>query len=275
MADPAAFQTGPDQLSATTRAVAGDMAAIFGSGSCTVTVMPTAAGRARARPPMLKRSLLVISAGVLAATVAGVYAGRTVPASPVAASAPHSGNAAPRRVERRDVVPPSAPDAVDARPSPFSPPVLPAKPASMSDAPTPGRVAFVAEQLPRRATPVPAPSAAPAPVVRQPPAETSPPPAPAAAAPASAQDLDCVDDDNFCLAPSIGVAEQRVRNAYEQALSSRVRARDMRGYSDEWVRARKLAVAQPRNALRLYAMITSDLLNLADETEARDGAAER
>ncbi len=95
------------------------------------------------------------------------------------------------------------------------------------------------------------------------------------ATPPAPQRSGCDEDGDLCLAPRVDVAEQRVAYAYEEAVRAGARSRDLRGYRGEWDRARDMAVEQPRAALRLYAMITSDLLNLADDAEARDDATGR
>jgi hypothetical protein len=72
-----------------------------------------------------------------------------------------------------------------------------------------------------------------------------------------------------CFTSRIGLAEQRVADAYDQAAASGVRPRVLRDYRREWERARGEAAKRPPYALRLYAMITSDLHMLTEDAELR------
>jgi len=85
---------------------------------------------------------------------------------------------------------------------------------------------------------------------------------------AATQRADCFDDAS-CLAPQLQAAERTVAIAYDRATAAQVRAGTLRDYRDEWVRARRVALKRPREALRIYGMIVSDLRLFADD--AADG----
>ena len=268
------FRAEPDNAGATTQPVADDMSAIFGSNNRAVTVLPAAKRPANARSAMPNRLILAVSAGTLSATVAaGIYAGKNVIVTPVETSGPRVNGRVLHPFERRELgTPPATADATIAAPVPLqqpapvtvATPIREASPFSGAPVSTTGP-----SSLPR--TPVPSPVVSP--VAHGPSSAIVLPPA--ASVTASIQRFNCDDDGDPCLAPRAEVAEQRVADAYEQAVRAGVRPRDLRGYRGEWDRARGVAVEQPRYALRLYAMITSDLLNLADEAGARDGVTER
>lgn len=268
MIDPVPPRADTDTVGVAGRAAADDMSAIFGSATRGVTKTPEKGTPTRARTGGSNRIILAVSAATLAVTVAaGIYVGNSVVSVPVTAPAPNTGEQHSRSVELRDAVsrpavadaglvptaplPATAPVATpEARPSPVAPAVISvAQPTSHDIARSPA----TARLIPHPTSATAAPS------------DVATPPAP--------KRSDCDGDDNLCVAPHVEVAERRVAYAYEQAVRAGARSRDLRGYRGEWDRARNMAIEQPRAALRLYAMITSDLLNLADDAEARNDAA--
>ena len=267
-------QTNPHGAGATARAVADDMAAIFGSVGRASADTPVAKRPASARSIKSNRAILAISAGTLAATIAaGLYAGKSVIANPLATPASRVEDRAPQAVGRRTLgASPVVADAVVVAPAP-SPAValVPAPVSPRETSPLPVAPASPAEPPPLPRAPAFSPAANP--MVRHASPATVVPPA--SSSPAASHPLGCDDDGDACLDSRIDVAERRVADAYEQAVKAGVRPRDLSGYRGEWNRARREATERPRYALRLYAMITSDLLNLADYAELRDGAAER
>lgn len=68
-----------------------------------------------------------------------------------------------------------------------------------------------------------------------------------------------------CLQPQLRAGEQGVAAAYQRATIAGVRAKTLREYRDEWIRARGLAVKRPQEAIRIYGMIGSDLRLLASD----------
>ena len=140
-------QTNPHGAGATARAVADDMAAIFGPDGRATADAPVTERAASARPVKLNRALLAISAGTLAATIAaGLYVGKSVIATPLATPALRVEVRAPQAVGRRApgaapvvadavLVPPALSPSVAIEAAPISPrgttplPVAPASPA--------------------------------------------------------------------------------------------------------------------------------------------------
>lgn len=270
--NPLGPQTKPENAGPITRTVAADMSAIFGSSE-RVTGSTRSTGRsASTRSIMPRRVILAISAGTLAATIAaGIYAGNSVIVAPAVTPPTRVGYRVPRVVaEGRELgsLPVAARTSVA---GPVPPPLVPVgAPISVSE-PSQETIAPVTAveppPLPRAVSP------AVVPVVRRPSPTTAL--SSAASMPATARRSGCDDDSEECLGPRIDIAEQRVARAFEQAERAGVRRRDLRGYRGEWDRARREVAEQPRYALRLYAMITSDLYTLADDAEARDGETTR
>lgn len=66
-----------------------------------------------------------------------------------------------------------------------------------------------------------------------------------------------------CLESRLRAGERGVARAYDTAMTAGVRARTLREYRAEWIRARGLAMRKPQEAIRIYGMIGSDLRLLA------------
>ncbi|TCP31822.1 hypothetical protein [Sphingomonas sp. BK235] len=234
--------------------VADDLAAIFGPGR---REAPPASGRAAAPPRRRGVALAALGTlGVAGAVVAGVLAG-TQAIDPAAVPAPRARVAAARPAAvapARVVVPPAlapAPQLAAATPPAEADPAAPRK-QEPSAPPSATRVAALA---PPRAG-----SGAPLRV------ETSA--RPRAVRAALPRRVRC-GDDAACLGERLYAADGAVAGAYAEASDAGVRARLLRAYRGEWLRARDIAADEPREALRVYAMIAADLRMLAEESDAR------
>ena len=228
---------------AVSRGVGDDMAAIFGAERRAAIATPAISSR---RPRRSRLVMGVLVAGGLTAVVgAGLLAGGSVVGLP-ASAAPDS--RAP--TVRRAAAPPptfavagplapvsaSVPAAVNPPPTPFQPAPGAAVPAVRPVAPVATATVIARPPLEQRATP-------------------GPPPA------------DC-DSDGSCIDGQLEAAERDIADAYAEATNAGVRARILRGYRNEWLRARDQADGRPREALRLYAMMTADLHNLSEDAVA-------
>lgn len=261
MVDPAMPPSGPKRpdVMPKIRDVADDMAAIFGPAQRTDVVALPDRGR-REAPHRRRRGWLAAMAagGVAAMLAAGVVGGSNVLEPPAAI---------PAKTGRKPVSVTPAPRAV-ALPEPVQ--IAAAPMASDPAAATPA-----ADEPPRLPKPAPRP-VAPEQVAALPPgivASRSEPPRTAPDRDArptlvSTQRADCFDDAT-CLAPQLQAAERTVAIAYDRATAAQVRAGTLRDYRDEWIRARRVALGRPREALRIYGMIASDLRLFADD--ASDG----
>jgi hypothetical protein len=76
--------------------------------------------------------------------------------------------------------------------------------------------------------------------------------------------LNC-NDGSDCLQSRLYTADRDLLSAYNDAASAGVNVRDLRAYRSEWLRARSLVDDRPREALRIYGMIASDLRLFTDE----------
>lgn len=245
-----------DGAAAEMHAVAADMTAIFGAAS-TFTGDRAAPLRATMRA-RTRRPITAIAAVLIAAAVAaGLLAGRTVPTAPsTPAARPHAAarpQPAPSSGQRFDSY------ALDVFP-----------PAATADVQPP-----VAASLPvREATASRPPVTAEPPVFRpeatviQAPQQTEP----AAEAPAAVTRGGC--DGAGCWTEQVEAADDRLGEAFDEAEQAGVRGRTLRQYQREWDRARRRSLDRPDDALRLYAMITSDIRMLT-ENATRDAAVER
>jgi len=261
MVDPAMPPSGPKRADAAPkiRDVADDMTAIFGPAQRTdMVALPD---RARRDVPRRRRRgwLAALAAGGVATMLAaGVVGGSNVLENPAAVPAKPGRTLASVTPTPRAV---AAPEPVR-----IAAAAMPSDPAASTPA---------ADEPPRAPTPATRPIA-PEPVVAAPPrvvASRSEPPRMAPDrdtrfATAATQRADCFDDAS-CLAPQLQAAERTVAIAYDRATAAQVRAGTLRDYRDEWVRARRVALKRPREALRIYGMIVSDLRLFADD--AADG----
>ena len=247
-------------IAAEARAVASDMTAIFGASAPTIVAPgPTPRPRSHARKSL--GQIALAAAGV--AIAAGIYLGRSVPTAP---AAPPTARAqpAPRAQPPSPRVEEVGAYALDLLPPPSASP-------SSASGPVPALPTAVPRELPSAAMPTAAPRdptlpprvapepslEAPAPIARPEaaPAQVAEPPAPAAT-----RSEACVDD--ACLFDRVQSADRQLSDAFARADAAGVSGRTLRLYEREWKRAYRLAGDRPREALRLYAMITSDVRNL-------------
>ena len=273
MTNPASPRSERDDVSSTTRAVADDMAAIFGSEVRAPDHTPSGRRVASGRPYRRRPLIVAVAAGALAATVAaGVFAGRSAIGDPAVPSAARISFRPRRPAKPPELAPVPSATATATTPSPSLDTVAKATPAfARQTAPEPVIAPSATKLLavPRAASP---PSVE-FPVRQRPSLAAVVGPAPPSAA--IPRRTGCDEDTGECFASRFETAEQRLDDAYERADAAGVRPGILRGYQREWDRARDEAAEQPRSALHLYAMITSDLYNLADDAEARDDAAVR
>jgi hypothetical protein len=269
MVDPDLPASGPhaSQPTPKIKGVADDMAAIFGPAlrrEPAALPVPVRAGRRRRkRGPWLA---IFGAGGVVTMLAAGVIGGNTAMEAP--ATAP-----ATRVAAKRVTAPPrQAPAAIEA-----SPPVALAA-ATPTQPPLPAAVAegLISEPAPPAAVPYAGPAAA-VPQRSAPPRLERPAPAPdsrAAITTVSSQRAACYDEAS-CLAPQLRTAERSVAVAYDRATQAQVRAGTLRDYRDEWLRARRVALKRPREALRIYGMIASDLRVFAEDAPEDERVALR
>lgn len=258
--------TGP-QATPKIKGVADDMAAIFGrelrSAPAALPVLAHPERLRRKRRPWLA---MLAAGGVVTMLTAGIVGGSNVMEAPAAAPAKRIATKRPQPLPQPAAVPAVAPQPVqiaDATPSlPPSPNAVaddaPVTPAAPAPRPYVSTRDIVAEAPPRPvARPVERPSYAPD----------------RAAVLATAPTRSACFDEASCLAPQLRSAERTVAVAYDQATMAQVRAGTLRDYRDEWLRARRVAVRRPREALRIYGMIAADLRVFAEDAPAGDRVA--
>lgn len=262
MVEPDMPPSGPKRpdVSPKIRAVADDMAAIFGPAQRTdMVALPDRLRRDTPRRPRRGWLALLAAGGVVTMLAAGVVGGSNVLAPPAVVPTKAVRRAAsPTPPPRVDTV--AAPEPVQLAAAPMPSDSSASVPAA--DAPPP-----VTEPAARPLSPEPV--AAPAPKAM--PSRSEPRIAPdrdTRLATVSTRRTDCFDEAS-CLAPQLQAAERTVAVAYDRAIAAQVRAGTLRDYRDEWVRARRVALKRPREALRIYGMIISDLRLFADD--ASDG----
>ncbi len=263
--------TDPDRIAG--RDVAADMAALFGP-----SVRPAPATPPRPLPVRSRRrgrTLALGAAGLAVAVTAGVLAGTSavgpvVPphgaTAPVRAAAPVAPRVGPAPAVTAAAWPVALPPTVASAAPDAAPSVTdPADPAPVA-APTAVR---------RSAAPV-------APHYTAPPRAAAParlaatPRLPAAAGPrpVALRDERCLDD-RYCAAVRLYEADGDVAAAYAEATQAGVRARLLRDYRGEWLRARRVGRSRPREALRVYGMIAADLHMLATDPGEGERGDER
>jgi hypothetical protein len=262
--------------------VADDMAAIFGEGQREVDEASRRAARhvgarqgkrSRSRPMIVT---LLSVAGFAAMIGTGVVVGKnTVGAANVGPSRPKTIAARPApmpasRSEGRTLAPMALP------PEAMSDPMV----ASATPADLPATATATATTIAER--PVQANTASAPPrfesrntrgdderadvSFRRTPRVIQDQPANPPAAIAAGSRAECYGDTDCTLY----AADGDVARAYAEATSSGVRARDLRDYRSEWIRARNVAADRPREALRIYDMVAADLRTLADDAVADD-----
>jgi hypothetical protein len=263
--------TGPQTSQATPKikGVADDMAAIFGrelrSDAAALPILVRPEQLHRKRRPWLAA---LAAGGVVTMLAAGIVGGSNVMEAPVAAAAKSVATKRPHPLPQPAAVPVVAPQPVqvaDATPS------LPPSPVTVEeDAPVTPEAAAPRPYVTNRDIVADAPPRPVAPRVERP---SYAPERAAALATAPARST-CFDEAS-CLAPQLRSAERTVAVAYDQATMAQVRAGTLRDYRDEWLRARRVAVKRPREALRIYGMIAADLHVFAEDAPAGDRVALR
>lgn len=261
--------TGPQTPQATPKikGVADDMAAIFGrevrSAPAALPVLAHPERLRRRRRPWLA---MLAAGGVLAMLTAGIVGGSNVMEAPVAAPAKRVATKRPQPLPQPAAVPAVAPQPVQIA---DATPALPPSPdAGTEDAPVTPEAPAPRPYTPAREMSIDAPPRPVAPRVERPSYAPE-----RAAVLATAPVRSACFDEASCLAPQLRSAERTVAIAYDQATMAQVRAGTLRDYRDEWLRARRVAVRRPREALRIYGMIAADLRVFAEDAPAGDRVA--
>ncbi|MEH3105085.1 MAG: hypothetical protein PGN12_14445 [Sphingomonas phyllosphaerae] len=262
--------------------VADDMVAIFGEGQRAADEPLHRAdrhvGTRRGEPPRSRPMIVALlgAAGFAAMIGTGVVVGKYAVGAPIVAPSPR-----PKTVAARPApVPVSRSEGETLKPMALPPEVLPeAMVASAAPSDVPASAKVVAKRLGQTET-----AAAPSRLEprhsrgtgeladlssRRTPRVIQHEPANPPAAVAASSRAACYGDID-CTNVRLYAAESDVARAYAEATSSGVRVRDLREYRSEWIRARYVAAARPREALRIYDMVAADLRMLADDADAAD-----